>query len=186
MTSDLRAALRRFKPERRKNQLKPRPQERLVAVADIDLPGRPMLVPDTNVYIMFASGQLPNAARALIERSLLFHCSVCLGELATGVANFDSSASAWRRVRDHYATLFDAVPATRLLTPDSQLWIEAGVIAGILARTQNFQPHQRKECLNDALIYLTAARSGLPVLTANRDEFDLIQQIAPDGQFVHL
>ncbi|TIX20255.1 MAG: type II toxin-antitoxin system VapC family toxin, partial [Mesorhizobium sp.] len=68
----------------------------------------------------------------------------------------------------------------------SQLWIEAGVISGILARTQNFQPYQRKECLNDALIYLTAARSGLPVLTANRDEFDLIQQIAPDGQFVHL
>ncbi|RWE19396.1 MAG: PIN domain-containing protein [Mesorhizobium sp.] len=186
MTSDMRAALRRYKPERRKNQLKPRPRERLVAAADIDLPGRPMLVPDTNVYIMFASGKLPDVARALVERSLLFHCSVCLSELATGVANFDSSASGWRDVRDHYAALFDAVPATRLLTPDSQIWIEAGVIAGILARTQNFQPHQRKECLNDALIYLTAARSGLPVLTANRDEFDLIQQIAPDGQFVHL
>jgi hypothetical protein len=30
----------------------------------------------------------------------------------------------------------------------------------------------------DALIYLTAAKAGIPVLTANRDEFDLIQQIA--------
>ena len=53
------------------------------------------------------------------------------------------------------------------------------LIAGTLARTQNFQPHQRKECMNDALIYLSATKLGLPVVTANRVEFDLIQQIAP-------
>jgi hypothetical protein len=35
------------------------------------------------------------------------------------------------------------------------------------------------------LIYLTAAKAGLPVLTANRDEFDLIQQLAPEGHFIH-
>jgi hypothetical protein len=47
------------------------------------------------------------------------------------------------------------------------------------------QPYQRKECLNDALIFLTAAKAGIPVLTANRDEFDVIQQLAPAGQFIH-
>ena len=57
--------------------------------------------------------------------------------------------------------------------------------ARALARTQGFLPHQRKECLNDALIFLTAAKAGIPVLTANRDEFDLIQQVAPEGWFVH-
>ncbi|MEL6062021.1 MULTISPECIES: hypothetical protein [unclassified Methylobacterium] len=36
----------------------------------------------------------------------------------------------------------------------------------------------------DALIFLTATRAGLPVLTANRDDFDLIQQLAPEGRFV--
>ena len=45
--------------------------------------------------------------------------------------------------------------------------------------------HQRKECLNDALIYLTAAKRWLPVVTANRVEFDMIQQIAPGGTFLH-
>ena len=59
------------------------------------------------------------------------------------------------------------------------------LIAGILARTQGFQPHQRKECLNDALIFLTAAKIGLPVLTANRGDFSLIQQLAPEGRFIH-
>jgi hypothetical protein len=33
--------------------------------------------------------------------------------------------------------------------------------------------------------FLTAAKVGLPVLTTNRDEFDLIQQLAPDGRFIH-
>ena len=59
------------------------------------------------------------------------------------------------------------------------------MIAGTLARTQTYQKHQLKECLNDALIYLSAAKAGLPVLTANCDDFDLIQQLAPEGRFVH-
>ena len=76
--------------------------------------------------------------------------------------------------------------------PDTNVYIgaAAGTLPAVvqtltLARTQNFQDHQRKKCLNDALIYLTAAKMGLPVLTANRDEFDLIQQLAPEGQFIH-
>ena len=145
-----------------------------------------MLVPDTNVYIMSAAGTLPDKVLRLLERSLLFHCSVCLAELATGISNLDPARSDWRLARDHYASLFDAIPDSRVLTPDEQVWLDAGVIAGILARVQNFRKEQREECLNDALIYLTANKAGLPVLTANRDEFDLIQQIAPDGQFVHL
>jgi hypothetical protein len=52
------------------------------------------------------------------------------------------------------------------------------------SRCQGFAPQQRKNCLNDALIYLTAAKAGVPVRTANRDEFDLIQQIAGAGDFV--
>jgi hypothetical protein len=45
--------------------------------------------------------------------------------------------------------------------------------------------HQRKECLNDALIYLTATEAEVPVLTADRNQFDLVQQLAPEGQFIH-
>ena len=140
---------------------------------------------DTNVYIHRAAGRLPAELRDLVDRALLFHCSVVLAELAVGVANADPARQSWPGLRDHYADLFEAVPATRLLTPDAQIWIDAGLIAGTLARTQRFQPHQRKQCLNDALIFLTAAKVGLPVLTANRDEFDLIQQLAPEGRFVH-
>ncbi len=185
MTTSLRDALRRRKPHKHRHQVKPRSRAELVAAADLPQAGRPTLLLDTNVYIMAAAGTLPLAASSLVERALLFHCSVCLSELATGVANANPAGPAWRATRDHYVALIDAVPETRLLVPDGEAWLEAGVIAGSLARTQGFQRHQRKECLNDALIFLAATRAGLPVLTANRDEFDLIQQLVPEGRFIH-
>ncbi len=144
-----------------------------------------VLVADTNVYINDAAANLPADVEALLDRTLLFHCSVCIAELATGVANRNPAHPRWAATRDHYGALIATIPLSRLLTPDPDVWADAGVIAGTLARTQGFQPHQRKECLNDALIFLTAAKAGIAVLTANRDEFDLIQQIAPEGRFVH-
>jgi predicted nucleic acid-binding protein len=153
-------------------------------VADFAGRGRAAILLDTNVYIHSAAGTLPSAAADLVERGLLFHCSVAVAELAIGVANADPSRVGWKALRDHYAVLITTFPPTRLLTPDSQTWVDAGLIAGTLARTQNFRRHQRKECLNDALIFLTAAKAGLPVLTANGGEFDLIQQLAPHGRFI--
>ena len=142
-------------------------------------------MPDTNVYIHDAAGRLPAEAAALLDRALLFHCSVCIAELAIGIANGAPTHAGWKPARDHYAELAAAIPSSRLLTPDPDIWVEAGILAGTLARTQRYQPYQRKECLNDALILLTAAKAGVPVLTSNRDEFDLLQQIAPETQFIH-
>jgi predicted nucleic acid-binding protein len=185
LTSSLQNLLRRRKTDKRREQIQERGRKDLVAVEDLPTIGRASLLLDTTVYIMEAAGTLPTDAITLVERALLFHCSVCLSELATGVANADPAHPDWPKIRDHYAELIDTVPETRLLVPDAQIWLDAGVIAGTLSRTQSFQKHQRKECLNDALIYLTAAKAGLPVLTADRGDFDLIQQLAPEGQFIH-
>ena len=184
LSIDVKSALRRRKPAKRTSQLVPRPREALLDIAA--LPSRPLfLLLDTNVYINRAAGRLGPHVRDAVDQALLFHCSVALAELAVGVANADPARADWAGLQDHYAKLFASIPASRLVTPDAQVWTDAGVIAGTLARTQGFQPHQRKECLNDALIFLTAAKAGIPVLTANRDEFDLIQQLAPEGQFIH-
>jgi predicted nucleic acid-binding protein len=154
-------------------------------VQDFAPSGRALLVPDTNVYIKAAAGTLPAPVQDLVEHALLFHCSVALSELATGIANANPDLPSWSALRDHYLELFDSISPSRLLNPDAQVWTDAGVVTGMLARTQGFQKHQRKECLNDALIYLTSAKAGLPVLTADHDQFDLIQRLAPEGQFIH-
>ncbi len=184
-TIDLAALIRRRKPERRLGQIAARDRAELLTAEDVaELSGRFQVVPDTTVYIHAASGRLPAAAREILRRGLSWHCSVCLSELATGVANRSPRAPDWAAARDYFAGLFDSIPGTRVLTPDMQIWIDAGLLAGVLARTQGLQRHQRKEMLNDALILLTAARRGLPVMTANRAQFDLLQQLAPAGRFL--
>ena len=185
MSIDLLGLIRKRKPDKRRVQLSPRPRVELVEWTALKASEPAILVLDTNVYIGRAAGRLPPELRAIIDQGLLFHCAVALSELAVGVANADPAHAGWRKLRDHYAEVFAAIPATRLLSPDAQVWAEAGVVAGTLARTQGYQPHQRKACLNDALIFLTAAKAGLPVLTSHRDEFDLIQQLAPEGRFIH-
>lgn len=186
MSTDLLALTRRRKPEKWLAPVALRDRGDLVDAATFAArAGTIRIVPDTTVYIDNVAGRLPAAARDLVHHGIAYHCSVCLSELVTGLANRDPRRSDWAGERDYFARLFRGVPDTRLLTPDDDIWADAGLIAGTLARTQGFQRHQRKECLNDALIYLTAAKAGLPILTANRDDFDLIQQLAPEGRFVH-
>ena len=185
MSIDLYGLIRRRKPDKGRTQLSPRSRVELVEWTALKASEPAILVLDTNVYIGRAAGRLPPELREIIDQGLLFHCAVALSELAVGVANADPAHAGWRKLRDHYAEVFAAIPATRLLTPDAQVWAEAGMLAGALARTQGYQPHQRKACLNDALIFLTAAKAGLPVLTSDRDEVDLIQQLAPEGRFIH-
>ena len=139
---------------------------------------------DTNVYIHRAAGRLPESVRSLIDHGVIYHCSVCLAEFALGLGKRDPRAPGWADVEAYQIALLDSLIDSRILTPDPDIWVEAGLIAGVLARTQGYQPHQSKDCLNDALIYLTAAKSGLPVLTENRDDFDLIQQVAGRGHFI--
>ena len=184
MNTDLDASIRRRKPEKRLRQFATRPENDLTSVADLPTLGAVALVADTNVYIHDAAGRLPPAVYALLDRTILFHCSVCVGEIATGVANGDPTHPVWKETRAVYAEVLGAIPATRLLTPDAQVWTDAGVVAGTLARTQGFQPHRRKEVLNDALILLTAAKAGLAVLTSDRDHYDLLQQLCPEAGFV--
>jgi predicted nucleic acid-binding protein len=184
LSIDLTGTLRKRKPDRRLSPLVPRGQGEISGLATLPATPRCLLL-DTNVYINSAAGRLASRVRDALDQALLFHCSVALAELATGIAHADPLHPNWPAMRDHYAELFADIPASRLVTPDDRIWADAGVIAGTLARTQRFQPYQRKECLNDALIFVSASKAGIPVLTSNRDEFDLIQQLAPEGQFIH-
>lgn len=175
-------ALRRIKPEKRTRQLTARPiGARITASA---VPARPtILVPDTCAYIHAAAGRLSPAAKALLGAAVQYHSAAALGEIAAGLGNLSPTHYDYAAVRSHYTVLMGAIPAGRVLVPDESDWLDAGLLAGALARTQGFQAHQRKELLNDALIYVCAAKAGLPVLT-NDDDFDLLQQLRPQGSVI--
>jgi hypothetical protein len=117
LSIDFGSALRRLKPDKQRRQIAPRPLSTLVAAADLTGLGRPALVLDTNIYILDAAGLLPATVAQLLDRALLFHCAVCLAELAVGVANADPALPGWATLRDHYARLFEGLPANRVLVP---------------------------------------------------------------------
>ena len=186
LTIDLRKIIRSRKPEKRQTRLIARSDIDLICASDIAGNGRQVFVPDTNIYILDAAGMLPQAAETLLNQGLMFHCSICLAEISVGVGKYTPKASDWQRTADHYAGLFASIPASRLLVPDAETSADAGMVAGILARTQGFQKRHSRELLNDAMIYLCAANKGLPVLTDNKADFDLLQQSAPGGRFIFI
>lgn len=143
-----------------------------------------MVLLDTTAIIHGLAGRLPVGAAAMVRGARQFHCSVCLGEVAVGLGHYSPAAADAASVKAGYIRAFAAISRHRVLTPNPEVWIGAGLVAGTLARTQHFGRDQRKELMNDALIYLTAAKFGLPVLTENRREFDLIQQVAGHGRFI--
>jgi hypothetical protein len=74
------------------------------------------------------------------------------------------------------------IPAHRLSAPDVELWGIAGILAGILFRLGSFARGAERKCLNDALVYLQARKLGISVLTGNIRDFDMLNQLVPDGR----
>ena len=64
------------------------------------------------------------------------------------------------------------------------MWREAGILAGLIARLRHYGKTEQRKALNDALIFLSSAKSGLVVLTRNLSDFDLLMQLAPWGKAV--
>jgi predicted nucleic acid-binding protein len=183
MSVDLAGLLRRHKPEQRLQALRYRKRTVLPSFSDLDARSGVELLLDTNIYIFAAAGTLATRHKDKLEQILQHHCTVCLGEIAVGLANRDVTAAAWPSERRYWEDLFNRLPRNRTHAPDAETWSAAGVLAGMLARLQGFQPYQRKNALNDALINLTALKRGIPVLTDNRKDFDLLQQLVPGGRF---
>jgi hypothetical protein len=85
----------------------------------------------------------------------------------------------------YYGELFRRIPNNRIHSPTQDILATAGVIAGSLARTQGYSKQDRFNIYLDAVIYLTAEKRGLPILTANRTDFDLLQQAIGGGSFIY-
>lgn len=73
-------------------------------------------------------------------------------------------------------------PQHRVLTPDREVWREAGILAGLLARLQQYSKAEQRRALNDALILMSAEKHGCSVLTRNTSDFDLLTQLSPTGR----
>jgi predicted nucleic acid-binding protein len=147
-------------------------------------PPFPKLLLDTTVYIDALQGRLPDDMEVALRTGSLWHSSVTEAELAALAGLLDPAHPDTANVIAQVAASIELRPEHRIVTPDRDTWREAGILAGLLARLQRYGKTERRKALNDALIFLTAARNGCVVLTRNVADFDLLMQLDAKGQAV--
>ncbi len=180
MSSDFQGTLRRLKPEKRRAQLKPRAASELEFIGTTTRQPAKLLY-DTTVYIDILQGRFPQQGEAMLRATEAWHSPVTEAELAAGCGLLDPVHPRTREIVEQVAAVIDRRPVYRTITPDPEIWREAGILSGVLARTQGYGREQRRRVLNDALLFETARKHGCVVLTRNVTDFDFLQQLDPSG-----
>jgi hypothetical protein len=183
LSFDLERTLRRLKPSRSLAPLTRRPPDALPLV-DGDLrPGGELLL-DTTVYIDTLQDRCPDVAHALLMQWTCNHSSVCVAELTHAFGRLDprhpGTAGALRGI----GRIIAGMPAHRVGEPSQSAWGGAGIVAGMAFRLGGYQAGQERKLLNDALLYLQALEHGMVVLSGNLRDFDLLNQIVPEGRIL--
>jgi predicted nucleic acid-binding protein len=82
------------------------------------------------------------------------------------------------------AAIVEKISPYRSLAPDREIWRDAGLLTGTIARLQGTPKSERHRVMNDALIFATARKHGHSVLTRNISDFDSLHQLDPSGRVV--
>lgn len=183
MSSEFKKSLRKLKPEKHRERLAYRDRSQLPYLSSFK-PPFPRLLLDTTVYIDALQGRLPNPVEIALRAGNLWHSTVTEAEMAALAGMLDPSHRETQHVIAQIAASIELRPAHRILAPDREAWREAGILAGLLARLQQYSKNERRKALNDALIFLTAAKSGCVVLTRNVTDFDLLMQLDRKGHAI--
>lgn len=181
--SDMQRSLRRFKPAERRKALQYRERSQLPFLAAADSVPKLLLL-DTTVYIDELQGKLPADVELALRSTTLWHSTVTEAELAALAGLLHPSHPETERAIAQVFASIERRPEHRILNPDREVWREAGILAGLLARLQQYGKAEQRKALNDALIFLSAAKAGLAVLTRNISDFDLLMQLVPGGKAV--
>lgn len=134
------------------------------------------------MYIDELQGKLPTDVELVIRSTSLWHSTVTESELSALAGILDPKHPQTARALEQVFASIDQRPSHRIVNPDRQVWRDAGVVAGFLARLQRYRKAEQRRALNDALIFLSAAKAGLVVLTRNISDFDLLMQLVPQGK----
>ena len=120
---------------------------------------------DTSVYI--SALRRGNGAALALRRSAadapLWLSSVVLEELYAGAGDRE------RRVVERLERYFDR--AKRILVPNLSDWTQSGKVLARLAMKYDYEQIGHGRLTNDALIAMSAGRSGICVITANERDY---------------
>jgi predicted nucleic acid-binding protein len=185
LSSDIsaRGILRRLKPEKHREQLVRRKASALAFLERASTLPRALLY-DTTVYVDILQGRFPREGELAIRAADAWHSTVTEAELIAPCGFLDPGHPDTVEAARQITAVIERRPAHRTIAPDREIRMVAGVLSGTLARLQSYGRAERRRTLNDALIFATARKHGIAVLTRNTDDFDFLQQLDPSGSVV--
>jgi predicted nucleic acid-binding protein len=175
--------LRRLKPEKYNKPLRTRDRSELTFLDQLQRPF-PKLLLDTTVYVDELQGTLPREVEISLRLTEMWHSTVTESELTALAGLLDPNYPNTRTAVQQVFASVERRPTHRILNPDREVWREAGILAGLLARLQKYGKSEQRRAMNDALLFLSAAKHGCSVLTRNVSDFDLLMQLAPYGKSI--
>jgi predicted nucleic acid-binding protein len=182
-SADVRTILRRLKPEKHWDPLKRR------SVSDLPFIERTSNLPrvllyDTTVYVDILQSRFPEAGEIAIRAADAWHSAVTEAELIAPCGSLKPDHPSTAQTIKQITAVIEQRPAHRTIAPDRESWLIAGILSRMLARLQGYARTDRRRVLNDALIFATARKHGMTVLTRNTDDFDFLQQLDPSGRVI--
>jgi hypothetical protein len=140
---------------------------------------------DTTVYVdALGPHGLPDALVALLGRNAVVHAAVACAELAITFGHLDPAHPSTVRNRSALEAMLREVSMEAAFGPSPQAWIEAAVLAGILARIQGYAKAARRDLLLDSLLLLTAIEAGCVLVSRNIRHMDLLTRLRPDARIL--
>ena len=183
MSFDLGRTLRRLKPSRLETPLTRRRTEDLPFIGAFVSPG-PELLLDTTVYIDGLQDRSPRAVDDLMTIRICNHSAVCLAELTHAYGRLAPGHPMSKKILESIGRTIESMPPHRLREPSQAAWGTAGILAGLAFRLGGYQAGQERKLLNDALVFLQALENGHVVLTGNIGDFDILNQLVPEGRIL--
>ena len=178
MSSDVQSIICRHDPSRWSRPLSHRPKAQL-PFNPLQVPAGAPLLFDATVYIDQLTGNLPRPIVDLVAARTILHGAPALAELAVTIGALNPADRRTPATLTPIVEVLTRINPSRIVVPNYEIWLEAAVIAGILARTQAIPKQDRRKFLNDTLLFLQAADAGAVMISRNSRDLDLLLQIKP-------
>jgi hypothetical protein len=180
LRSDVRSIISQNDPGRWSRPLAHRPKADL-PFDPLQVPARASLLFDATVYIDQLKGQLPTSIINLMASRTILHGAPALAELAVTIGALEPADRRTQATLIPIIETLTRINPSRIIVPSYAMWLEAAVMAGILARTQTIPKQDRRKFFNDALLFLQAAYSGSVLVSRNSRDLDLLLQLKPQA-----
>jgi hypothetical protein len=149
------------------------------------------IMPDTTVYVDGVKGRLPDSVRGLLVGRRILHSGVACAELSVVVGVLDPADPTTPGYLAPVMDVLDEMDPVTTTTPSAEAWTEAGVLAGILARSQGLVGKRRRGERGRAVLQAgagalaaarradlpsAAAEQGAVLVSRNKRHIDLLLQ----------